>query len=207
MVVSFDCFGTLVTADRPDGPAVAIAEELQARGVEVPADWPQVYREQQLDAPTGVETPLPAHVRAALVSRGIEPRDDAVRRAVIAALDPDVETREGAGQAVDAAAKRGPVAICSNCSVQRLARRALERSTIELDTFETIVTSVDCGWRKPDRRIFERTANRLDVPLDELVHVGDDPHADGGLEEYGGRTILLTEYDLTDVPELLEVSE
>jgi FMN phosphatase YigB (HAD superfamily) len=204
VVVSFDCFGTLVDATRPEEPAVAIAQELRARGVDVPADWPEAYRERQLDPPAGAETPLPVHVSAALASRDIDADEDAIRRAVVAALDPDVETRDGALEAVEAAAEYGPVAICSNCSVSQLVWRSLERSAIAPDTFDAIVTSVDCGWRKPDRRIFEMTATRLDATLSTLVHVGDDPHADGGIEDYGGRCVLLTETELPAVPERLE---
>ena len=164
-------------------------------------------RVRQLDVPAGAETPLPAHVAAALDSRGIDASDDAIRRALIAALDPDVETRPGAVAAVDGAAERGPIAICSNCSVPRLVDRALERSALDPDRFDAIVTSVDCGWRKPDRRIFALTAEQLDASLDALVHVGDDPHADGGIEAYGGRAVLLTEHELSAVPGRLEASE
>lgn len=42
----------------------------------------------------------------------------------------------------------------------------------------TIVVSQRVGWIKPDRRMFEATAAALDVPLAELLHVGDDWAAD-----------------------------
>jgi FMN phosphatase YigB (HAD superfamily) len=200
VAVSFDLFGTLVDVDRPADPAAAVADELRARDVTVPDDWGDAYREPHLDPPDGAEIPLPAHVAAALSSRGITGAGNAVRRAVVAAFDPTVRTREGAVDAVAAAAERGPVGICSNCSVPELVPRALLRSEIDRDAFDAIVTSADCGWRKPDARIFENVATALDTDLADLVHVGDDPRTDGGADDAGARAVLLEDVSLADVP-------
>lgn len=203
MAVSFDLFGTLVSVDRPDDPAAAVARELDARGVDVPDDWGAAYRERHVDAPGGAEVPLPAHVNAALRSRGIDPAGpggdtdgspaggNAVRRAVVAAFDPAVETREGAPGAVAAAAERGPVGVLSNCSVPGLARRTLLRSGVDRGHLDTVVTSAGCGWRKPDSRAFEAVARRLEVDPADLVHVGDDPRTDGGIRELGGTPVFV----------------
>ncbi|MDS0475866.1 HAD family hydrolase [Natrinema sp. 1APR25-10V2] len=206
MGVSFDLFGTLVTADRPDDPAAAVATELEKRDVAVPDDWADAYAEPHVDAPEGAEVPLPAHVSRALASRGVDYEHNAARRAVVAAFDPTVETRPGALEAVDAARERGPVALCSNCSVPELVGRTLVRSEFERDDFDAIVTSVGCGWRKPAPEIFEQTADRLGVAPDELIHVGDDPDADGGVEAVGGTALLLEELSLADVPSRLGAS-
>ncbi|TMT87250.1 HAD family hydrolase [Haloterrigena sp. H1] len=200
MGVSFDLFGTLVTADRPADPAAAVATELENRDVAVPDDWADAYTEAHVDAPDGAEVPLPAHVSRALASRGVDYEHNAARRAVVAAFDPTVETRPGALEAVDAAREHGPVAICSNCSVPELVGRTLVRSDFERDDFDAIVTSVGCGWRKPATEIFELTAEELGVAPDELIHVGDDPQADGGIEGVGGTALLLEECPLADVP-------
>ena len=200
MGVSFDLFGTLVTADRPADPAAAVATELEKRDVAVPNDWADAYTEAHVDAPDGAEVPLPAHVSRALASRGVDYNHNAARRAVVAAFDPTVETRPGALEAVDAAREHGPVAICSNCSVPELVGRTLVRSDFERDDFDAIVTSVGCGWRKPATEIFELTAEELGVAPDELIHVGDDPQADGGIEGVGGTALLLEECPLADVP-------
>ncbi|WP_408957787.1 HAD family hydrolase [Natrinema sp. 74] len=200
MGVSFDLFGTLVTADRPADPAAAVATELETRDVAVPDDWADAYAEPHVDAPEGAEVPLPAHVSQALASRGVDDEHNAARRAVVAAFDPTVETRPGALETVAAARERGPVAICSNCSVPELVGRTLVRSEFERDDFDAIVTSVGCGWRKPAPDIFEETADRLGVAPDELLHVGDDPVADGGIEAVGGTALLLEESSLADVP-------
>ncbi|WP_276260319.1 HAD family hydrolase [Haloglomus litoreum] len=206
MAVSFDLFGTLVRAERLDDPGAAIADELAARDVDVPADWDQAYRERHIDAPEGAEVPLPAHVAAALRSRGIEAPGNAARRAVVAAFDPDVERREGARRAVEAARERGPVGVCSNTSAPELARRTLLRADLG-DAFDAVVTSVGCGWRKPDSRAFEALANRLGVDTAALVHVGDDPETDGGIEAAGGRFVDVAETTLGSFPAWLEAQD
>jgi FMN phosphatase YigB (HAD superfamily) len=206
VALSFDLFGTLVTVPRPADPGAAVARELRERGVAVPDDWATAYGEQHVDAPAGGEVPLPAHVAAALDSRGSSAERNAVRRAVVAAFDPDVETRDGAAAAIEAAAVRGPVGVLSNCSVPELPRRALVRADVPRDTIDAVVTSAGCGWRKPDPRAFETLADRLGVEPTALVHVGDDPRTDGGVTDVGGRFVSVETVSLRDFPAHLEGS-
>lgn len=204
MAVSFDLFGTLVTADRPADPAAAVADELRARDVAVPADWADAYREPHIDAPAGAEVPLPAHVSAALRSRGVPAPDNAARRAVVAAFDPTVETRPGAVAAVRAGRDHGPVALLSNCAVPELVGRTLIRSDLSREDFDAVVTSVGCGWRKPDRRAFESCVDALGTDLSTLVHVGDDPATDGGADDAGATFLDVADVSLADLPDWLE---
>lgn len=203
MVVSFDLFGTLVDVDRSGDPADAVATALTDHGVTVPDDWADAYREQQLPAPDGAEVRLPTHVEAALESRGIDASTTTVRAAVVEAFTAPVRTRPGAVETVAAAADLGPVAVLSNCSVPGLVADTLARSEIDPDAFDAVVTSAACGWRKPDPRAFEGVTDRLGCSLADLVHVGDDPRADGGIEQYGGTAVLLSDVPLADVPERL----
>lgn len=203
MPTSFDLFGTLVAAERPDAPATAVADALAARDVPVPEDWPAAYREPHADVPPGAERPLTAHVADALESRGVDAPGRVVRGATLAAFDRPVRRRDGARAAVAAAAERGPVAVLSNCSVPGLAERALDRAALD-GAFDAVLASVDCGWRKPHERAFEAVADALDASTDSLVHVGDDPATDGGVEAVGGRAILLDETPLAAVPRELE---
>jgi FMN phosphatase YigB (HAD superfamily) len=194
--VTFDLFGTLVAADRPDDPAAAVAHELEARGVAVPDDWATAYVEPHVDAPVGAEVPLHAHVAHALASRGVDAPANAARRAVVAAFEPDVEPIDGALAAVERAREQGPVGLLSNCAVPELVRRSLLAADLRWQSgadreplFDALVTSRGCGWRKPDARAFETVAAELDCATDELVHVGDDPDTDGGIEAVGGRFV------------------
>ncbi|MCO8245453.1 HAD family hydrolase [Haladaptatus sp. AB643] len=214
MITSFDLFGTLVEAPRPQNPASAIAAALEARDVPIPDDWPDAFSEYHLDLPEGAELSLPEHTEAALASRGINPNNqnpltgvnsDLVARAVFDAFDPrPVTTRESAIAAVDVASERGDVAILSNCTVPNLVSRTLEQSTLDEAHFDAVVSSVECGWRKPDPHAFEAVTDRLDGSLDELVHVGDDPQADGGADAVGATSVLVSETPLTDLPAVLE---
>ena len=203
MAVSFDLFGTLVDAEMPESPAAAVAEELRARDVAVPSDFDAAYREIHIDAPDGAEVPLPAHVAAALTSRGVDAPNNAARRAVVAAFDPTVTRRDGALDAIATAAERGPVGLCSNCSVPELVGRTLVRADLR-GRFDTVVTSVGCGWRKPDPRAFEAVAAGLGVEADALVHVGDDPETDGGIEAAGGRFVDVADAPLSNLDGRLE---
>ena len=202
MAVSFDLFGTLVVVDRSGDPASAVAEALRERDVPVPDDWAEAYREPHVDAPEGAEVPLPAPVAAALQSRGVEVPNDAARWAVVAAFDPDdsdVTVRDGAIEAVERAGERGPVGLCSNCAVPELVPRTLARAGLR-GSFDAVVTSVACGWRKPDPRIFETLPDQLGVDPASLVHVGDDPRTDGGVEAVGGRFCDVSETPLSEIP-------
>lgn len=219
--VSFDLFGTLIAVDPPADPTATVAAELRARGVGVPDDWRDAYAEPHVDTAATAEVPLPTHVRRALEDRGVEvpaaddarpdnpepTSDDVVTSAVAAAFDADVETRPGAVAAVEAAADRGPVGVLSNCSVPGLVERSLARSNLAREAFDAVVTSVGCGWRKPDRRAFEAVAAELDVPPSALVHVGDDPTTDGGAADAGATTVLLDDVPLSRIPALTEAGE
>lgn len=202
--ISFDLFGTLVEVDAPTDPATAVATELRARDVPVPDDWRAAYTEGHVEISDGREVSLPEHVQAALRSRGSETSRERIEEAVTAAFEPTVRTRPGARDAVAAATALGPVGILSNCSVPSLAGTTLARSELDPARFDAVVTSVDCGWRKPHPRAFERVASELGCPVDDLCHVGDDPRTDGSITDAGGTVILLDETPLEALAAKLE---
>ena len=203
MAVSFDCFGTLVTADRPAEPWDAVAAELSARGVAVPADWEAAYRSSHVDVDPLAELSLVDHVEAALASRGVDAEPTVIRDALLTAFDGPVTGREGAHEAVEAAADRGPVGVCSNCSLPGLVERTLARADLD-GAFDAVVTSVDCGRRKPHDVAFTTVCDRLGVDPPDLVHVGDDPRCDGGGRTAGVTVVLVDEVSLVDLPDWLE---
>lgn len=202
--VAFDCFGTLVAANRPDDPAAAVAAALDARGVSVPEDWADAYAEQHVESRQGGEVSLPAHVRAALSSRARSTDRETVEAAVFAAFDANVAARDGAIQAVEAAAERGPVGVLSNCSVPGLVDRSLDAAGLSPTQFDAVVTSVDCGWRKPDARAFEAVADALGVAPDGLLYLGDDSEVDGGATDVGATSLLVQERPLSEIAWRLE---
>lgn len=202
VAVTFDLFGTLVDVETPPDPAEAVARELESRDVAVPDDWHAAYREDHVGAPEGAETPLPAHVARALASRDVEAPGNVPRHAVVAAFDPDVTRRDGALEAVRAAAEHGPVGILSNCSVPELVPRTLIRAGLRGE-FDAVTTSIGCGWRKPHAEAFGEAAAALDRDAADLTHVGDDPRTDGGIEDCGGRFVDVTETPLSDLERLL----
>ncbi len=73
------------------------------------------------------------------------------------------------------------------------ALRELLRGEDLLDFFDVFVFSDELGFSKPDRRVFERAASELGLPLSELVHIGDRDHNDiRGAQAAGARAILIT---------------
>jgi FMN phosphatase YigB (HAD superfamily) len=208
VAVSFDLFGTLVAVAPPDDPARAVATELDARDIPVPSDWERAYAERHVATEPGAELSLVEHVVAALEDRGVTASDAEIRGTLLDAFAMPVRTRRGAraavGAAVGAAAERGPVGVLSNCSVPGLVPRVLSRSELRTDAFDAVVSSVDCRWRKPDERAFERVAARLNVPPSALSHVGDDPETDAGATAAGATSILLGDVPLPAVPSHLE---
>ncbi len=199
MAVSFDCFGTLVYLPRPPSPADDIADELVARGVDVPTDWDAAYTEPHLDRADGTELSLPDHARGALASRGVDAGQSTVEAAVLDAFDREPELLIGARESLRAV--DDPIGVLSNCSVPGLVPRTLSRVGL-LDSADAIVTSVEVGWRKPHRRAFAAVADELGADVDELVHVGDSREADGGIDDHGGRYLHVVG-DLQDLPERL----
>ncbi|WP_266081888.1 HAD family hydrolase [Haladaptatus caseinilyticus] len=207
MAVSFDLFGTLVEVAPPDHPAGAVATALSERAVSVPSDWEHVYTTPHLDVPPGAELSLVDHVKTGLESRDRDVSRPVVRAALLDAFDTPIRTREGAHTAVTVAERCGPIGILSNCSVPGLVQRTLSQSGLDPDAFDAVVSSVECGWRKPDVRAFREISDRLGVPLSELTHIGDDPETDGGATDAGATAILLDDSTLSDVSREMECSE
>ena len=203
MATTFDLFGTLVTASRPAEPWDAVADELRSRSIVVPDDWEAAYRQSHQPVDRGQELSLVEHTLSALASRGVDASRESVHDALLAAFDGPAECRPGAAAALDAAARAGPVGILSNCSLPGLVERTLDRANFDT-AFDAVVTSVACGWRKPHDEAFRAAADALGVSPADLVHVGDDPRADGGGRTCGVTVLLTDDVPLSAVPSRLE---
>ena len=71
-------------------------------------------------------------------------------------------------------------AIISNTpwgSPAKLWREEIKRLELD-DQAEAIVFCTDVGWRKPDRRIFEFTLQKLQANPQDCIFIGDDPRWD-----------------------------
>ena len=71
-------------------------------------------------------------------------------------------------------------AIISNTpwgSPAKLWREEIKRLELD-DQTEVVVFCADVGWRKPDRRIFEFTLEKLQANPRDCVFIGDDPRWD-----------------------------
>lgn len=67
--------------------------------------------------------------------------------------------------------------LISNLADAEGGRRLLRH--LKLDTcFDATIFSGDLGWRKPDVRIYFHAAQRLGLPPESLLHVGDEWEAD-----------------------------
>lgn len=70
------------------------------------------------------------------------------------------------------------LAVISNTFVPGFVMDRHLRELSLIDRFNVRVYSSDVGYRKPDRRIFDLTLDRLGIPADRAVYVGDLPHID-----------------------------
>lgn len=189
----------LVVVEGPADPAGALAEELRARDVAIPEDWADAWAEDHVDAPEGAGVPLPARIGATLASRGVDAPDNAARRASVAAFDPEVSTRPGAADLLAAAADAGPVAVVVDTPVPEVASRVLVRADVDRDVVDHVVAPVGCGWLPTDPRLYRTVANRVDVAVDEVVHVCADDEQGAAVRQAGGRVVDARDRSLASV--------
>jgi HAD superfamily hydrolase (TIGR01549 family) len=89
-------------------------------------------------------------------------------------------------------ARQVPLGLCSNFSHSATALAVLDAAGL-LEFLDPIVISDQNGFRKPRVEIFREVLERLDLPADAVLHVGDRLDADvGGGAGAGMRTAWLT---------------
>lgn len=72
------------------------------------------------------------------------------------------------------------------------ARVEADLSATGIDGFVSIVlTSVEVGYRKPAPVGFARLATELDVPIGDLIYVGNEPKDIAGANAAGARSVLI----------------
>ena len=103
----------------------------------------------------------------------------------------EVVMLEGVPKVLDSLSRRFRLAGITNATSSREEHvmRALDRLGIG-GYFETVVSSVDMGVKKPDPRIFEECLERLGLPPSKVLMVGDRLDADvAGARRLGMRAI------------------
>jgi HAD superfamily hydrolase (TIGR01662 family) len=89
--------------------------------------------------------------------------------------------------------------LISNTSDDKNVQQLLDRWELR-PFFETIITSANCGIRKPDKHIFQLALDHFGVPAEQVAMVGDSPEADiFGANQMGIYSILITRR--ADLPE------
>ncbi len=99
---------------------------------------------------------------------------------------------EGVGGALEALARRYPLAVISDAIVTpgRAIRELLERHDL-LEHFSAFAFSDEIGRSKPDPAMFAHVCRELGVTPSEIVHVGDREATDvRGVQAFGGRAVL-----------------
>ena len=82
--------------------------------------------------------------------------------------------------------------LISNTSDDKNVQQLVDRWELR-PFFETIVTSAGCGFRKPDKRIFQLALDHFRVPPEQVAMVGDSLEADIlGANQMGIYSIWIT---------------
>ncbi|MDQ2070215.1 HAD family hydrolase [Natronospira bacteriovora] len=91
----------------------------------------------------------------------------------------------GARSTLESLSSRYPLAALSNGNAD-ISRTGLD------GVFRFSLSAIEVGAAKPDPRMFEEAARRLELRPAEIMHVGDDPLRDvAGALEAGCRAVLL----------------
>lgn len=97
------------------------------------------------------------------------------------------------------------IGVLTNGSEAQQFEKLREIGLIEL--IDVVCTSEGIGVQKPDRRAFETLADRLGVPADECVFIGDHPEHDVAGAIAAGMRGVLVERTADDATALLRLVE
>ena len=120
---------------------------------------------------------------------------------------------------LDVLRERYPLSVVTDAQTA-YARAELHKVGL-LDYFDPIVISGDHGFRKPDPRLFQLALDRMGVPAENTLYIGNDMYRDVfGAREAGMRTVMfdsdqgmkayqdcVPDYTITDMRQLLDILE
>jgi HAD superfamily hydrolase (TIGR01509 family) len=170
------------------------------------AGWEERWR---LDSTLVLQEPTTAFVERALAQLGLKPSPEALAAFTDAVLETSVYTAKveppepGMKEALEALCDRGfQLACVSNAfmGADVLNRILEERGLLPYCMFT--ISSCELGYRKPHPRIYQAALDRLGLPAQQVVFVGDRVDADvEGPAALGMRTVLTHQYRQEDPAE------
>jgi putative hydrolase of the HAD superfamily len=210
--VLFDFFGTLVdyTAGRGEHAyerSFALVERAGARldRAGALALWDDVYARFESEAAAthrefSMEEVCAAFLRGALVEAPSERLVRDFARLYVEEWNAGVRDKPGVPELLDRLARRFTLAVVTNTHEPSLVPNHLRRMGVA-ERFRCVVTSVECGTRKPGSRIFGHAVERLAASPERCVFVGDNLDADyRGAEAAGMRAFLIDPLAKQPVP-------
>jgi putative hydrolase of the HAD superfamily len=212
-VVTFDAAGTLIRLVRP--PGVIYAEVAQLFGFSLDPDRVQeAFRSTwgTFAPPTECAGPVPDDDREwwrglvvrtmELAGYRIEPFDDYFKtvyqffaRPGVWELWPDVPL-------VMTELTRLKIRLGIISNFDRRLYEIFAHLGIR-ETFEHMIISSEIGVRKPAARIFKEAAQRFDVNVSEILHVGDELESDFAGARAAGLDALLVNHKESKLPRIL----
>ncbi len=99
--------------------------------------------------------------------------------------------REGAKKLIKQAQKQCKLGLISNFTHAPVIYKSLRKLGIS-EFFHAVVVSEENGWRKPSPKIFQDALNKLQIPADQAVYIGDSPIEDiKGAKQAGIKTVFV----------------
>ena len=203
--IGFDLFGTLVLQEgfSLEQSVETLFDSLRAGGLRLEkAPFVQAYREinRQLFAQAakdGRETHNRLWVAGALQALGhaVAPSDPRIEGAVDAYFSPFIESCRlipGTEEMLQTLVRSHPLGLLSNFTHPPAVYRILERLNVRR-FFRVVLISGSVGIRKPHPTIFGELADRMGLPPEEIIYVGDDLQTDiVGAHNAGMYTVWMT---------------
>ena len=191
-VIAFDCWGTLFTVNQRPYPFQVFAEKLGTsldnRG------YLKSFEEHLM---TRAYSSLEAPVVALLRSLHIKPNGELIKELVgILESTYDHQTAyDDTEPVLNDLAFNYRLALLSNTFKQGFERLKHDHQDV-FTLFDELVVSYGEGILKPQPELFERLTNRIGIPPNRIMFVGDHPHDDVEPARAAGmQAVLLDRWD------------
>ena len=209
--ILFDFFGTLVEYSKdPIGKGFASTyTHLKNHGYEAGYDafidlWSQIYRELDSQATLSHREFSMDELTTEVIHRIFAKPDPALSRTLamtfMSEWNRGVTYLPGLRSLLQGLREDYVLAVVSNTHEKELVPGHLSTMGVS-ELFQTVVTSVGFGIRKPNRAIFEHTLEVLNTTPEQCVYVGDNYEVDfRGATAAGIKALLLDPQGVAPVP-------